>query len=47
MGWIKIRIPDNIENEFRQIAMKKFGYKKGALTKAIEEAIKDFVKKSK
>ena len=36
---IRARIDEKIERRFRELAMKRFGYGKGALTKAIEEAI--------
>jgi len=36
---IRAKIDDNLELRFRELAMKRFGYGKGALTKAIEEAI--------
>ena len=35
------------ENEFRRLAMKKFGYGKGSLSKALEEAIRAWIEKSK
>ena len=36
---IKINLDDQKEKLFRERAMKKFGYKKGALSKALEEAV--------
>ena len=39
MGDIRGVIKTNIEYEFREIAMKKFGYRKGSLSQALEEAI--------
>ncbi len=36
---IKINLEDGKEKIFRERAMKKFGYKKGALSKALEEAV--------
>jgi len=36
---IRAKIDDKLELRFRELAMKRFGYGKGALTKAIEEAI--------
>lgn len=47
MGWIKVLIPDEIEDNFRKIAMEKFGYKRGSISNAIEESIRDFIKKNK
>ena len=36
---IKINLDDKKEKIFRERAMNKFGYKKGALSKALEEAV--------
>jgi len=36
---IRAEIDDKLERRFRELAMKRFGYGKGALTKAVEEAI--------
>ncbi len=36
---IKINLDDQKEKVFRERAMRKFGYKKGALSKALEEAV--------
>lgn len=38
-GMIRVNIDKHIERRFRELAMKKFGYGKGALSKAAEEAI--------
>lgn len=39
MGVIKGAVPDELERKFREAAMKRFGFGKGALGKALEEAI--------
>ena len=39
MGEIRGVIPTIVEKEFRELAMRKFGYKKGSISKAIEEAL--------
>jgi len=39
MTILKGEIPEKINHEFRKLAMKRFGYEKGAISKAIEEAI--------
>jgi hypothetical protein len=48
MGEIRGSISPELENKFREMAMKKFGYGKGSLSKALEEAlyiwINDYVK---
>ena len=42
MGEIKISLSDSIEEVFRKIAMKRFGYRKGAFSMAAEEAINNW-----
>jgi hypothetical protein len=37
-------VGDEVEARFRQLAMKKFGYGKGSLSKALEEALNDWIK---
>ena len=42
---LKVEINKNLEQKFRERAMKKYGYKRGALQKAAEDALsswKDF-----
>ena len=36
---IRARIDERLERRFRELAMRRFGYGKGALTRAVEEAI--------
>ncbi|MEM1582454.1 MAG: hypothetical protein QXK89_08105 [Candidatus Bathyarchaeia archaeon] len=36
---LRVKIDQNLERKFREAAMKKFGYGKGALSKAAEEAL--------
>lgn len=36
---LRVQISKNLEQKFRELAMKKFGYTKGALSKAAEEAL--------
>jgi len=40
MAIIKGSVPKAVEEEFRKRAMERYGYTKGALSKALEEAIK-------
>jgi len=40
---IRAKINERIECKFRELAMKKFGYGKGALSKAVEEAILNWI----
>ncbi len=46
MGEIRGVIADEAEERFRQLAMKKFGYGKGSLSKALEEALSIWIKKT-
>ena len=45
MGSIKIILSDALEKEFREEVFKKLGMKKGNITLAVEEAIKDWIRK--
>ena len=45
MGEIRGVIAEKAENEFRRLAMKKFGYGKGSLSKALEEALCAWIEK--
>lgn len=47
MGSIKIILSDELEKKFREEVFKRFGMKKGNITLAIEEAIKDWINKDK
>jgi hypothetical protein len=40
---LRVQINQKLELKFREAAMKRFGYGKGALSKAAEEAIMDWV----
>ena len=40
---LRVQIDDKLERKFREKAMKRFGYGKGALSKAAEEAILNWV----
>jgi hypothetical protein len=44
---IRGKIPKEAENEFRRLAMRKFGYGKGSLSKALEEAVRAWIEKCK
>jgi len=45
MGKIIIILSDPLEKQFREEVFKRYGMKRGNLTKAIEEAIKEWIKK--
>jgi len=47
MGKISVSIPDELEKEIRIKAMKKFGMKKGYLSKAVMEALRLWLKQPK
>jgi len=46
MGHLNLIIDDKLENEFRRVAVEKFGAKKGFLKKAVEEALSEWIKKN-
>lgn len=39
---IKVELDERLEREFRQLAMKKYGYSKGSIKKATESAIREW-----
>lgn len=45
MGRMQIVISDQVEKDLRKKAAERFSLKKGAISQAIEEAIKDWLKK--
>lgn len=45
MGELKIKISDEVEKRFREYALKKYGYRKGALSAAAEKALMEAMKK--
>jgi hypothetical protein len=44
---LRVQIDPKVERKFRESAMKKFGYGKGALSKAAEEAIVNWISSEK
>jgi hypothetical protein len=46
MSLINARIDDKLLKDFRHVVYVKYGLKKGDLTKALEEAIRDYVHKN-
>lgn len=46
MGRVDIILPDDLEAQFREEVFKRFGMKRGNLTKAIQEAIRQWMKQS-
>jgi len=47
MGKIVVEIDDELEREFRHLILDVYGSGKGALTKAVEDAIKLWIKHKK
>ena len=45
MGKMNIDISDELDEQFRKTVFNRFGMRKGNLTIAIEEAIKDWINK--
>lgn len=45
MGRMQIVLPDKLEEKLRDTAAKKFGNRKGSISKAIEEAIANWLNK--
>ncbi len=39
MSEMKIKLPDDVEKKFRRLAMKRFGYQRGAMSEAATQAI--------
>lgn len=46
MGRLNITVSDEVEKQFRLKIVEKFGGKKGSISKALEEAIKLWIKSS-
>jgi hypothetical protein len=44
VGEIRGVVSRELEEKFRKLAMKKFGYGKGSLSKALEEALRHWIK---
>ena len=45
MGKVLLTLEDGLEEKFREKATVKFGFKKGNLSQAAEEAFKDWLAK--
>lgn len=46
MGKLNLTIEDGTEGKFREAAFKKFGYRKGSLQKAVEEALNEWIQRN-
>jgi len=47
MGRITISLPNNLEEELRRRIIELYGYKKGNLSKAVTEAIVDWLERKR
>ena len=45
MAETKIYIADEVDSQLRENAMKRFGYAKGSISKAVEEAVVQWLMK--
>jgi hypothetical protein len=43
MSGIRVQLPEKLEKKFREAAMRRFGYGKGALSKAAQEAFQNWL----
>jgi len=44
MGEIRGVVSEEVEEKFRRLAMERFGYGKGSLSKALEEALSHWIR---
>jgi post-segregation antitoxin (ccd killing protein) len=47
MGSVSVSIPDDLEQQLREKGVEKFGLRRGYLSKAIEEAIRLWLKENR
>jgi hypothetical protein len=43
MAGLRFQVKEELERKFREAAMKRFGYRKGALSRAAEEALQKWL----
>jgi len=46
MGIINANLPDDLEDKFRTAVFNRFGMKRGNINKAVEEAIRNWIKEN-
>lgn len=46
MGKINLVVSDELEKRFRDAVYKKFGLKRGNITKAVDEALEEWIVKN-
>ena len=42
---LRVKLDKELEKKFRELAMRKYGYSKGSIKKAIETAIREWTKR--
>ena len=47
MGRLNLVIPDKLEKQFREEVFKRYGMKKGNMSEALQDAIKEWIKKKR
>ncbi len=47
MGHMKIQISDETEQRFRELAMRRYGFGKGSLSEAAEDAVSGWVRRQR
>jgi hypothetical protein len=47
VGKINLVVSDELEKKFRDAVYKKYGLKRGNITKAVDEALEDWIKKNR
>jgi len=47
MAGLRLQVRDDLERRFREMAMKRFGFEKGALTRAAEQAFERWLSSAK
>jgi len=47
MGKLTVLIDDEVEKEFRHLVLDKYSAKKGGISRAVEEALKLWIEKTK
>ncbi|WP_171814825.1 hypothetical protein [Thermococcus litoralis] len=45
MKRLDVYLPDELDKKFREVVMKMYGNRRGALSIAVEQAIRDWIKK--
>ncbi|MEM2026848.1 MAG: hypothetical protein QXT30_03695 [Candidatus Bathyarchaeia archaeon] len=46
MGKLNLKIEDWLESKFRETAYRKYGYRKGSLRRALEEALEEWIRRN-